>query len=47
LKATAWLVRVALQRPSTFIVMAIMIVIFGPLAATRTPTDISLSSASR
>ena len=35
-----WLVRVALQRPLTFIVMAIMIVIFGPLAATRTPTDI-------
>jgi multidrug efflux pump subunit AcrB len=35
-----WLVRVALERPLTFIVMAIMIVIFGPLAATRTPTDI-------
>ena len=35
-----WLVRVALERPLTFIVMAIMIVIFGPLAALRTPTDI-------
>src|SRR5579863_8462403 len=35
-----WLVKVALRRPYTFIVMALMILIFGPLAALRTPTDI-------
>ena len=35
-----WIVRVALQRPYTFIVMALLILIFGPLAALRTPTDI-------
>ena len=35
-----WLVKVALERPYTFIVMALMILIFGPLAALRTPTDI-------
>ncbi len=33
-------VRLALARPYTFIVMAILIVIFGPLAALKTPTDI-------
>ncbi|HEY1631381.1 MAG TPA: efflux RND transporter permease subunit [Rhizomicrobium sp.] len=35
-----WIVRVALERPLTFIVMAILIVIMGPLAAMQTPTDI-------
>src|SRR3954465_4725617 len=35
-----WLVKGALDRPYTFIVMALMILIFGPLAAIRTPTDI-------
>jgi multidrug efflux pump subunit AcrB len=35
-----YLVRVALQRPLTFIVLAIFIVLLGPLAALRTPTDI-------
>jgi CzcA family heavy metal efflux pump len=35
-----WLVKVALERPYTFIVMSLMILIFGPLAALRTPTDI-------
>ncbi len=35
-----WIVRVALERPYTFIVMALLIVILGPLAALRTPTDI-------
>jgi multidrug efflux pump subunit AcrB len=35
-----WLVKVALDRPYTFIVMALMILIFGPLAAVKTPTDI-------
>jgi multidrug efflux pump subunit AcrB len=34
------IVRLALRRPYTFIVMAILIVIFGSLAAVRTPTDI-------
>lgn len=35
-----WIVRVALQRPYTFVVMALLILIIGPLAATQTPTDI-------
>lgn len=35
-----WIVRVALDRPYTFIVLAIVILIFGPIAAMRTPTDI-------
>ena len=35
-----WIVRVALQRPYTFIVLALLILIFGPLAALNTPTDI-------
>ena len=34
------IVRLALRRPYTFIVMAILIVIFGGLAAIKTPTDI-------
>lgn len=33
-------VRVALRRPYTFVVLALMLVIIGPLAAMRTPTDI-------
>ena len=35
-----WLVRVALARPYTFIVLALAICIIGPLAALKTPTDI-------
>jgi len=35
-----WIVRVALQRPYTFIVLALLILIVGPLAAINTPTDI-------
>jgi CzcA family heavy metal efflux pump len=35
-----WIVRVALNRPYSFIVLAILIVILGPLAAMKTPTDI-------
>jgi multidrug efflux pump subunit AcrB len=35
-----WIVRVALQRPYTFIVLALFILIVGPLAALTTPTDI-------
>jgi len=34
------LVRIALQRPYTFVVLALLILIVGPLAAIRTPTDI-------
>ena len=34
------LVRIALARPLTFIVMAILIVLIGPLATVKTPTDI-------
>jgi len=34
------IVRVALQRPYTFIVLALFILIVGPLAAVNTPTDI-------
>nr|WP_175981065.1 hypothetical protein [Burkholderia sp. BCC1630] len=34
------LVRLALARPYTFIVLALLILIAGPLAALRTPTDI-------
>nr|WP_315426007.1 efflux RND transporter permease subunit [uncultured Albidiferax sp.] len=33
-------VRVALQRPYTFVVMALLLLIVGPLVALRTPTDI-------
>ena len=35
-----WIVRVALQRPYTFIVLALFILIVGPLAALATATDI-------
>ena len=34
------IVRIALSRPYTFIVLALLILIVGPLAALRTPTDI-------
>ena len=34
------IVRVALQRPYTFVVLALVILIVGPLAALRTPVDI-------
>jgi multidrug efflux pump subunit AcrB len=34
------IVRVALQRPYTFVVLALLLLIIGPLAAMRTPTDI-------
>src|SRR5579872_4855785 len=35
-----WIVRVALERPYTFIVLALFILIIGPLAAITTATDI-------
>ena len=34
------LVRIALRRPYTFVVLALVILIIGPLAALRTPVDI-------
>src|SRR5476651_1793977 len=34
------IVRIALERPYTFVVLALLILIVGPLAAMRTPTDI-------
>jgi multidrug efflux pump subunit AcrB len=35
-----WIVRLALRRPYTFVVVAILILIMGTLAIIRTPTDI-------
>src|SRR4051812_13642568 len=35
-----WIVRIALNRPYTFVVMALAILFVGPLAILRTPTDI-------
>src|SRR3984957_19031944 len=35
-----WIVRVALQRPYTFIMLAVLIVFLGVYAILRTPTDI-------
>ena len=34
------IVKVALARPYTFVVMALLILLIGPLVALRTPTDI-------
>jgi CzcA family heavy metal efflux pump len=36
----AWIVRVALERPYTFVILALLILIVGPFAAMETPTDI-------
>jgi multidrug efflux pump subunit AcrB len=35
-----WLVRIALNRPYTWVVLALLLLIAGPLAALRMPTDI-------
>ena len=35
-----WIVRLALRRPYTFVVLALLILIVGPLTILRTPTDI-------
>src|ERR1700677_3623105 len=35
-----WIVQIALRRPDTFIVLALLIAIFGTLSALKTPTDI-------
>jgi len=40
LSATMWIVRVALNRPYTFIVVALLILILAPVVILRTPTDI-------
>ncbi|HEV2465278.1 MAG TPA: efflux RND transporter permease subunit [Acidobacteriaceae bacterium] len=35
-----WIVRLALRRPYTFAVLALLLMILGPIAVLRTPTDI-------
>ncbi len=35
-----WIVQIALRRPYTFIVLALLLLILGPLVIRRTPTDI-------
>ena len=35
-----WIVKIALERPLTFIVLALLLLILGPLAILRTPVDI-------
>ena len=35
-----WIVKIALDRPYTFIVMALLILLISPLVISRTPTDI-------
>jgi len=35
-----WIVKVALQRPYTFVVVALLILILSPIVILRTPTDI-------
>lgn len=35
-----WIVQLALRRPYTFIVLALLVLIVGPLSILRMPTDI-------
>jgi multidrug efflux pump subunit AcrB len=35
-----WIVRIALDRPYTFIVLAVLILVLSPVMILRTPTDI-------
>ena len=35
-----WIVQLALRRPYTFVVLGLLILIMGPLAIMRMPTDI-------
>ncbi len=35
-----WIVQVALRRPYTFVVLALLILGIGPLTVSRTPVDI-------
>src|SRR5450759_3598252 len=39
-QSVMWIVRVALNRPYTFVVLALTILLVGPIAILRTPTDI-------
>src|ERR1700730_9325152 len=39
-RRSVWIVQIALKRPYTFVVLALLIAIFGTLAAVRTPADI-------
>src|SRR5262245_4024507 len=40
IKVRMWIVRIALNRPYTFVVLALLILGIGPLTIARTPTDI-------
>src|SRR5262245_44742931 len=40
MKVRMWIVRIALNRPYTFVVLALLIFGIGPLTIARTPTDI-------
>ncbi len=35
-----WIVKLALRRPYTFTVLALLILILGPIVILRTPTDV-------
>ena len=35
-----WIVRLALRRPYTFVVVALLLLILGPIVILNTPTDI-------
>src|ERR1700712_844811 len=35
-----WIVRLALRRPYTFVVLSLLLLILGPIVILRTPTDI-------
>ncbi len=35
-----WIVQIALRRPYTFVVLSLLIAIFGTVSALKTPTDI-------
>ena len=40
LQSSMWIVRLALRRPYTFVVMAILIAVLGVMSALTTPTDV-------
>src|SRR5215469_7316990 len=40
MERTMWIVRIALNRPYTFVVVALLILILSPVVISRTPTDI-------
>jgi multidrug efflux pump subunit AcrB len=35
-----WIVKLALNRPYTFVILALLILVVSPVVITRTPTDI-------